>query len=58
MLLNIILEQGPIETTNYMIFGYAVIFGVMALYLISFFLRHRNLQRDLEMLEELENKQK
>ena len=58
MLLNIILEQGPIETTNYMIFGYAVIFGVMAIYLVSLFLRHRNLQRDLEVLEELDTKAK
>ena len=58
MLLNIILEQGPIETTNYMIFGYTVIFGVMAIYLVSLFLRRRNLQRDLEVLEELENKPK
>jgi len=56
MLLNLILKEGPIETTNYMIAGYAVIFGVMAIYLVSMYLRRRNLQRDLEVLEELENK--
>jgi hypothetical protein len=58
MLFNLILQQGPIETTNYMIAGYTVIFGVMAIYLVSLFLRRRNLQRDLELLEELENKPK
>jgi hypothetical protein len=41
-----------------MILGYTVIFGVMALYLVSLVVRHRNLERDLEMLEELEQKQK
>lgn len=56
MLFNFILAQGPIETTNYMIAGYAVIFGVMAIYLVSLVVRRRNLERDLEVLEDLENK--
>lgn len=56
MLFNIILQQGPIETTNYMIAGYAVIFGVMTIYLVSLFIRRRNFERDLETLEELEKK--
>ena len=47
--------QAPVETTGYMIAGYAVIFGVMALYLISLIVRRRNLERDLEVLEDLEN---
>ena len=54
MLFDVLLAQAPIETTNYMIAGYAVIFGVMALYLVSLVLRRRNLRRDLEMLEELD----
>lgn len=58
MLFNLILQEGPIETTNYMIAGYTVIFGVMAIYLVSMYIRRRNLQRDLEMLDELENQQK
>jgi hypothetical protein len=52
-----LLQQGPIETTAYMIAGYAVIFGVTAIYLASLFLRHRSLKQDLETLEELERKQ-
>jgi CcmD family protein len=50
------LQQGPAQTTNYMIAGYTVIFGVILLYVLSLFLRNRNLKRDLETLQELENK--
>ena len=47
----------PIETTNYMIAGYAVIFGVMLIYLVSLFIRWRNLKQNAQMLEELEKKE-
>lgn len=57
MLLSLLLQDGPAETTNFMIAGYAVIFGVMLIYLISLNVRRRNLRQDLEMLQELENKQ-
>jgi CcmD family protein len=43
------------NTTNYLIAGYAVIFIVMALYLFSLWARQRNLQQDLETLQEVEN---
>lgn len=49
-----LLQEGPAETTNYMIAGYIVIFGVMLIYLISFYVRRRNLQQDLDLLQELE----
>jgi len=42
------------DTVKYMIAGYVVIFGVMAVYLVSLFLRWRSLQRDLQMLEEMQ----
>jgi hypothetical protein len=42
------------DTTGYMIAGYAVAFLVMALYVISIYLRTRNLNQDMEMLEELD----
>jgi hypothetical protein len=51
-----LLQQGPAETTVYMIAGYAVIFGVMLVYLASLHIRRRNLRQDLEMLQELEEK--
>jgi len=39
---------------SYMIAGFVVIFGFMLIYLVSLVVRNRNLQRDLEMLEELD----
>jgi CcmD family protein len=53
-----ILQQAPAETTRYMIAGYAVIFTVMLLYVLSLVVRRRNLERDLETLKELETKEK
>jgi len=45
------------DTINYMILGYAVIFGVMALYLASLAVRFRNLRQDERTLDELEKKE-
>lgn len=47
-------QETPPDTSAYMIAGYAVFFIVTAIYLISLFLRWRNLQRDLSTLEELQ----
>ncbi len=46
--------QGPADTLNYMIAGYAVIFTVMIIYFASLVIRWRNLRQDQEMLEHLE----
>jgi hypothetical protein len=54
MLFTRLLQEAPAETTGYMIAGYAVIFGVMLLYVASLYIRKRNLLRDLEVLEEME----
>ena len=56
MLLSYFLQEGPANTTSYMIAGYAIIFGVMLLYLITLLVRQRNLQKDLEVLEEIQGK--
>jgi hypothetical protein len=56
-MLSLLLQEGPIETTNYMAAGYIIFFVVMILYLGSLLLRSRNLQQDLAMLEELEEKE-
>ena len=37
-----------------MIAGYAVAFGVMLIYVVSLFIRSRNLKRDLSTLEEMD----
>ena len=54
MLFSFFLQDGPANTTNFMIAGYAVIFGVMLIYLISLLIRQRNLQKDMEVLEEIQ----
>lgn len=57
-MLTSILQQAPAETTRYMVAGYSVIFSVMFLYIISLIFRRRNLKRDLEILNEMESKEK
>jgi hypothetical protein len=48
------LQQGPAETSVYMVAGYSVIFGVMLLYLVSLVIRGRRMAQDLAALEEME----
>jgi hypothetical protein len=57
MLMSLILQQGPAETTNYMVFGYVIIFGSMLLYVISLYLRQRSLKQDLTLIEDLQEGQ-
>ena len=57
-MLTSILQGAPAQTTNYMIAGYVVIFGIMFLYIVSIFIRRRNLMRDLEILNEMEAKER
>lgn len=57
-MLTSFLQQAPAETTRYMVAGYSVIFSVMFLYIMSLFVRRRNLKRDLENLNEMETKEK
>jgi hypothetical protein len=42
------------DTLGYMIAGYVVAFVVMGIYVASLYLRHRNLNRDMAMLEEMD----
>jgi hypothetical protein len=42
------------DTTRYMVLGFSVSFVVMTLYVFSLYIRARNLQRDLTLLDELE----
>lgn len=57
-MLTYLVQQAPAETTRYMIAGYSVIFSIMLLYIISIFIRRRNLNRDMKMLNELESQEK
>lgn len=42
------------ETINYMVLGFILIFGVLVLHIASIYVRTRNMHRDLEMLGKLE----
>ncbi|GAB4474178.1 MAG: hypothetical protein Kow0088_10040 [Anaerolineales bacterium] len=57
MFLVSIFQEGPAETTAYMIAGYAIIIGVICVYIVSLWLRWRNLHRDQAMLENLLTKE-
>ena len=56
--MEMLMVQGPAETTAYFIAGYAIIFGVMFLYLVSLMVRWRNQAEDLQILEEIEEQKK
>ena len=45
------LQEAPAETTSYMIAGYVIIFGMIAIYIASLTWRRRNLKQDLEVLQ-------
>jgi len=47
----------PAQTLNYFIAGYAVIFGVLLIYLISLAIRWSRLHKDEKMLAELDKKE-
>jgi hypothetical protein len=47
-------QQGPADTVNYMIMGFAVILGTMALYIVSLIVRFQNLGKDQAVLDEIE----
>lgn len=42
------------DTSGYMIAGFVVSFVVMGLYVVSLYLRNRNLNQDKAMLEEMD----
>jgi len=52
------LQQAPADTFTYMVLGFAVILGAIALFLVSLAVRARNLKRDLVLLAELEKSEK
>jgi uncharacterized protein HemY len=47
----------PFATSiKYMLAGYSVILFVLIIYLVSLFIRFRNLKRDIQMFEEIRKK--
>jgi hypothetical protein len=49
------LQEVTPDTVGFMLFGYGVILGTMALFVVSLISRFRNLRRDLEVLDEVES---
>ncbi len=43
------------DTSNYMIAGFIVSFVTMGMYIVSLYLRSRNLKQDIETLESLQD---
>ena len=48
------LQEPTLDTSGYMIAGYVIAFLVMGLYVASLYLRYRNLNQDMAMLEEMD----
>jgi hypothetical protein len=42
------------DTFSYMVLGYAVILGTMAIYILSLVLRNRRIDREMRLIDELE----
>jgi hypothetical protein len=53
MLLAPLLQDTP-NTASFLYIGYGIIIGLLLLYLASFAVRRRNLEKDLELIETLE----
>lgn len=42
------------DTSSYMIAGFVLTFLILAVYVASLYIRHRNLKQDMDMLAEME----
>jgi hypothetical protein len=47
-----LLQDTP-DTVNYLLAGYAILIGLLVLYVASWAVRRRNLQKDLELIDSL-----
>jgi hypothetical protein len=50
--------MGPANTDGYMIAGFVVSFVTFGLYMLSMYIRNRNLNRDLETYESMDTEKK
>lgn len=47
-----LLQQGPAQTSGYMIAGFSIIIGLIGVYVMSLFLRLRKIDRAIGILRE------
>ena len=48
-----LLQDTP-NTVNYLVAGYTILIGLLVLYIASWKVRRRNLEKDLELIESLQ----
>ena len=53
-MLNLLLQDTPIDSTPYLLLGYVIIGSVGLIYTLSLYFRQRKLKRDLEVLLRLQ----
>jgi hypothetical protein len=51
-----LLQDTP-NTVNYLVAGYTILIGLLVLYVASWKVRRRNLEKDLELIETLKEEQ-
>jgi hypothetical protein len=51
-----LLQDTP-NTINYLVAGYTILIGLLVLYVASWKVRRRNLEKDLELIETLKEEQ-
>jgi hypothetical protein len=52
------LFEAPPDTVKFLIAGYSIGFTILAIFLISLFVRWNSLKRELELLQELDKEKK
>ena len=53
-----LLQQPTPDTFSYLLLGYAVLLGMPLLYVLSFIVRQRNLEKDLQLIETMREEQR
>ena len=48
-----LLQDAPPDTLIYMLVGYTILFGLPLFFILSLWWRQRNVEKDVEVLEEL-----
>jgi hypothetical protein len=51
------LQEAPADTFNYMVLGFGVIFTIMGIFIASLVVRFRNLNRDLKLIDDIDDKE-
>jgi len=55
---TVLLQDTTPDTSSYMVAGYVIFAVIMAIYIVSFLARGRNLERDLSTLESMKAESK